>query len=396
MLRIRSGLLRSPKRLLPVLGGFALLLCALGWAGFRSAPSKPPGPPMGALIVSAGSVSKRDVVRSVSAVGNVQSLNNVLLRPQIDGILTRVLVQEGDQVEKDQLLAQVDDRALSAAVAQAHADMHRNEANLHIAELNLKRDEKLLAEQAISSQAVDEQRALVEQLKASVESNQAAIQTAEIQKSYSRISSPVAGRVGLRRVDPGNLIHANDTSGLFSVVQVNPISVVFSLPQQAVGQIGPLLRAPQPAEVVVFDRDSGAPIATGHLQTSDNQIDAASGTIQLRALFENAQNALWPGQFVTVQLKLGIDRQVLAVNSQAIQHGLEGTFAFLVKDSIVAAVPVKVRYEEAGVAVLESGVQAGDLLVTEGQDQLRPGMHVRVANPEASATTARSAAERSP
>jgi membrane fusion protein, multidrug efflux system len=392
MLRIRSNLLRSPKRLVPALACIALVICALAWVGFRSAVSKPQ-PPMAAVIVSATKVSQRDVLRSVAAVGNVQSLNNVLLRPQIDGVLTRVLVREGDQVQKDQLLAQVDDRALSAAVAQAHADMHRNEANLHIAELNLKRDEKLLAEQAISSQAVDEQRALVEQLRASVESNQAAIQTAEIQKSYSRIVSPVAGRVGMRRVDPGNLIHANDTSGLFSVVQINPISVVFSLPQQDVGKIGALLRAPEPAEVVVFDRDSGAAIATGHLQTSDNQIDAASGTIQLRALFENAENALWPGQFVTVQLKLGIDRQVLAVNSQAIQHGLDGTFAFVVKDAVVSAVPVKVRYEEAGVAVLDSGLQANDLVVTEGQDQLRPGMRVRIANSEVSASTADSAGE---
>jgi RND family efflux transporter MFP subunit len=367
---------RSVLYIVLLAGVFSLGL--ITWLTVRSsskalAISAPP-----AFAVTAATVRRLDVVRSLSALGNVQSLNNVLLRPQVDGVLTRVLVREGEAVKKDQLLAQIDDRSLSAAVAQANADNLRNQANLRIAELNLRRDEKLLAEQAISNQAVDEQRALVEQLKATAMSGESALEAARIQLSYTRITSPVSGKVGMRRVDPGNLVHANDAMGLFSVVQVDPISVVFSLPQQALTKVLALIGSGTSAQVVVFDRDTSVPIAIGGLQTLDNQIDATTGTLQLRAVFANAQNALWPGAFVTVQLKTGVDKGVLAVSSRAIQHGIDGLFAFRVRDSKAEVVHVVVRYEEAGLAVIDAGLRVGDIVVTEGQDQLKPDMPVNV------------------
>jgi RND family efflux transporter MFP subunit len=349
------------------------------WLVLRSAPDSARHAP-DVIAVSVTRVEKTDVLRTLTAVGNVQSLNNVTLRPQIDGVLTQVLVHEGQRVERGQLLALIDDRAFAAAVEQARAEKSRNEANLKIAQLNLKRDENLLAEEAISRQAVDEQRALVDQLKATVQSNEAAIHAAEIQQSYARITSPVVGRVGMRRVDPGNLIHANDTNGLFTVVQMDPISVVFSLPQQNLPRLQPLLADPSLAEVIALDRDAGTPLATGHLMTFDNQIDATTGTIQLRAAFSNEQGLLWPGEFVTVRLQTAIDRAATVVNLRAVQHGLDSAFVFRVKNGTAEVVPVTVRYENGAVAVIDTGLRPGDIVVTDGQAQLKAGSALKVVS----------------
>ncbi len=356
-----------------VLGG-VILWITLRSHGAAGADSMPP------IAVSVAKVNRSDVQQLLSALGNVQSLNNVTLRSQIDGVLTEVLVHEGERVQRNQLLALIDDRAIGAAAAQARAEKSRNEANLKIARLNLKRDENLLAQEAISSQAVDEQRALVEQFVATVQANQAALHAVEIQKSYARIVSPVTGRVGMRKIDQGNLVHANDVNGLFTVVQVDPISVVFSLPQQDLSRLQPLLDNPNHAEVIAFDRVEGSELARGYLLTSDNQIDAATGTIQLRAAFANAKGLLWPGQFVTVQLRTGIDRDVMTVNARAVQHGPDGTYVFRLKQDAVEVVPVTVRYEQGAVACIGAGLSAGDQVVTDGQDQLKAGSKVKVVS----------------
>jgi len=316
----------------------------------------------------------------LTAIGNVQSLHNVVLKPQISGVLTQVLVHEGQRVKQGQLLASIDDRPLKAAENQARAILSRDRANLKIAELDLKRDENLLAGEAIAGQSVDQQRALVEELKATVESDAAAVQTAEVQRSYASIISPIAGRVGMRRVDPGNLVQANDANGLFSVVQVDPISVIFSLPQQDLPRLQPLLEDPTRAEVTAFDRDAGTTLATGHLTNLDNQIDSATGTIQLRAEFANSEGRLWSGQFVTVQLRTGIDRDANVVNSRAVQNGLDGTFVFRIKNGVAEVVPVKVRYVQGPVTSIGAGLQPGDIVVTDGQDQLTAGTAVKVAS----------------
>jgi membrane fusion protein, multidrug efflux system len=378
-----TGALRQ-KTYLGIAGaGIALAVVVIMWPALKSRSSAQPQM-QPAIAVSVDTAVRRDVPQFLTAVGNVQSLSNVLLRPQIDGVLSKVLVHEGQRVEHDQVLALIDDRALAAAVAQARAERSRNDANLKIAELNLKRDVNLLAEEAVSGQTVDEQRALVEQLKATVQSNEAAIQAAEIQRSYARIASPVTGKVGMRRVDPGNLVHANDVNGLFSVVQIDPISVVFSLPQQDLPRLQPLLNDPKQALVIAFDHDAGTRLATGQLMTLDNQIDSTTGTIQLRAAFSNAENRLWPGQFVTVQLQTGIDSGATVVSARAVQHGLDGTFVFRVRNGKADVVPVTVRYEQGTVAAIGAGLQRGDVVVAEGQEQLTDGMAVTIVAEERS------------
>jgi len=354
-----------------VLGGLIL------WRTVRPAQHADTKDP---VLVSVARVDRSDVPLLLTAIGNVQSLNNVVLKPQISGVLTRVLVHEGQRVTQGQLLASIDDRPLKAAENQARAILARDRANLKIAELDLKRDENLLAGEAIAGQSVDQQRALVEQLKATVESDVAAVQSAEVQRSYASILSPITGRVGMRRVDPGNLVQANDANGLFSVVQVDPISVVFSLPQQDLPRLQPLLEDPTRAQVSAFDRDAGTTLATGHLTNVDNQVDQATGTIQLRAEFANPQGRLWSGQFVTVQLRTGIDHGASVVSSRAVQNGLDGTFVFRIKNGVAEVVPVKVRYVQGPLTSVGTGLQPGDLVVTDGQDQLTAGTSVKVAS----------------
>jgi len=354
-----------------VLGGLVL------WRTVRPAPHVDNKDP---VLVSVARVNRSDVPLLLTAIGNVQSLNNVVLKPQISGVLTQVLVHEGQRVTQGQLLASIDDRPLKAAENQARAILARDRANLKIAELDLKRDENLLAGEAIAGQSVDQQRALVEQLKATVDSDAAAVQSAEVQRSYASILSPITGRVGMRRVDPGNLVQANDANGLFSVVQVDPISVVFSLPQQDLPRLQPLLEDPTRAQVAAFDRDAGTTLATGHLTNVDNQVDQATGTIQLRAEFANPEGRLWSGQFVTVQLRTGIDHDASVVSSRAVQNGLDGTFVFRIKNGVAEVVPVRVRYVQGLLTSVGTGLQPGDLVVTDGQDQLTAGTAVKVAS----------------
>src|SRR3569833_1115339 len=373
--------MNSPRRLQAYAGAVLLVAAVLGglllWRTVRPAARTADTDP---VVVSVTHVSKSDVPLLLTAIGNVQSLHNVILKPQISGVLTRVLVHEGQRVNQGQLLASIDDRPLKAAENQARAILARDSANLKIAELDLKRDENLLAGEAIAGQSVDQLRALAEQLKATVESDEAAVQSAEVQRSYASILSPITGRVGMRRVDPGNLVQANDANGLFSVVQVDPISVVFSLPQQDLPRLQPLLEDPTRAEVTAFDRDAGTSLAKGHLTNMDNQVDSATGTIQLRAEFANGAGDLWSGQFVTVQLRTGIARDASVVNSRAVQNGLEGTFVFRIKYGVAEVVPVKVRYVQGTVASIGTGLQPGDMVVTDGQDQLTAGTAVRVAS----------------
>jgi RND family efflux transporter MFP subunit len=333
-------------------------------------------------MVTVTRVSQSDVPLLITAIGNVQSLNNVVLKPQIGGVLTQVLVHEGQQVERGQLLASIDDRPLRAAENQARAIESRDRANLKIAAIDLKRDENLLAGEAIAGQTVDQQRALVEQLKATVDSDRAAIETAVVQRSYTSIVSPISGRIGMRRVDPGNLVQANDPNGLFSVVQIDPISVIFSVPQQELSRLQPLLANPSGAQAIAFDRDAGTTLATGHLTNIDNQIDPTTGTIQLRAQFPNPEGRLWSGQFVTVQLQTGMERGAAVVNSRAVQDGLDGHFVFRVKNRAVEVVPIEVGYVQGALTTVAAGLQAGDVVVMEGQERLTAGTPVEISATE--------------
>jgi RND family efflux transporter MFP subunit len=340
--------------------------------------SEEPSPPevSSGVPVTVAQVEQRDVPHRVSGIGTVQSLHSVIVRPQVSGVLTHVLFREGQLVEKGALLARIDDRAIAASLMQGQAERARNEAQLRAAQVDLKRYTDLLPQGAVSRQTIDQQAALIEQLKAAIRANDASIAVQELQLSYTRITAPVSGRVGMRRVDPGNLMQAGDEDGLFTVVQIAPISIVFTLPQEMLAAIQPLMQAPDGAWVEAYDRDAGERLAQGRLAMIDNQIDSTSGTIRLRAQFENADGKLWPGQFVAVELHTSVSREAMVVPSRALQTGLEGPFVYRVHEGSAQMARVTVSHRDEDIAVIAQGLSLGDTVVVDGQSRLSPGAAV--------------------
>ncbi|HBP6462925.1 TPA: efflux RND transporter periplasmic adaptor subunit [Pseudomonas aeruginosa] len=351
------------------------------WALLRGdgAPNAAPAPAK--VPVSVAAVERRDVEQRVSGIGTVTSLHNVVIRTQIDGQLTRLLVSEGQMVEAGELLATIDDRAIVAALEQAQAAKASNQAQLKSAEQDLRRYRSLYAERAVSRQLFEQQQATVAQLRATLKANDATINAERVRLSYTRITSPVGGKVGIRNVDVGNLVRVGDSVGLFSVTQIAPISVVFSLQQEQLPQLQALLGSE--AAVRAFSRDGGSTLGEGRLQTIDNQIDSSTGTIRVRATFDNRQARLWPGQFVAVSLHTGVQRDQLVLSSKAVRRGLEGNFVYRVAADRVEAVPVRVLRDVDGISVVE-GLAAGDQVVVDGHSRLMPGALVDVQAPRPS------------
>jgi RND family efflux transporter MFP subunit len=369
---------RNSRRNQAIAAAVLVALAALLWWIFGGKkPEMPPPPPVPVGVIRA---EQRDVAHMASGIGTVESLHNVTLRPQVEGVLAEVLFREGELVRKGDLLARIDDRSLAASLAQAQAEKARNEAQLRAAEQDLVRYSNLLKEEAISRQTVEQQEGTVGELKAAVRANDAAIASAQVQMSYTRIISPVSGRVGLRRVDPGNLVRSTDPDGLVTVTQIAPISVVFSLPQTLVSNIQPLLKQPGGAPVTAFDRDNGTRLADGKLTMIDNQIDTTTGTIKLRAEFTNEDGSLWPGQFVTVRLQVGKSAAAVVVSPRAVKQGLEGPFVFRVTDGKAQVVPVAVGYTTDDAAVITKGIAAGDTVVSDGQSRLKDGAPVKIVD----------------
>lgn len=330
------------------------------------------------MPVSVVVVEQKDIPQLAVGIGTVQSLHNVILRPQVSGIVTEVLFEEGQQVKRGQLLARIDDRTILANLRQAEAEKARNEAQLKAAELDKSRYDNLLAEEAISRQTVEQQVALVEQLEAAIRANEATIAAQQVQLSFTKITSPVSGRVGLRRVDPGNLVQLGDADGLVTVTQVDPISVIFTLPQALLGRVQGLTNGDSFAHVGAFDRDGGVLLAEGKLTTIDNQVDASTGTIRLRAEFANTQSQLWPGQFVTVRLQTGVSGNALVVPTRSVRQGLEGPFVFRVREQKAEVVPVQVGYRNDEITVITAGLAEGDSVVTDGHSRLTPNANVKL------------------
>ena len=368
--------LRHSRRNQAIAATVLLAIIALLWWLFGTGKKEmPPPPPVPVGVVRA---EQRDVAHMASGIGTVESLHNVTLRPQVEGVLAEVLFQEGQMVRKGDLLARIDDRSLAAALAQTQAEKARNQAQLRAAEQDLTRYQNLVKEEAISRQTVEQQQGTVGELQATVNANDAAIAAAQVQMSYTRITAPVSGRVGLRRVDPGNLVRASDSDGLVTVTQIAPISVVFSLPQTLVPSIQPLLKQQGGALVTAFDRDKGTRLADGRLTMIDNQIDTTTGTIKLRAEFDNADGSLWPGQFVTVRLQIGLSAKATVVSPRAVKQGLDGPFVFRVNNGKAEVVPVTVGYTTDQEAVITKGVAPGETIVYDGQSRLKNGAPVKI------------------
>ncbi|MBV7478782.1 efflux RND transporter periplasmic adaptor subunit [Pseudomonas sp. PDM31] len=368
---------KTPAQLVALL----IVLAALGlW--YASKPAKTKLATTSAIPVRVISVAEKDVPRYVSGIGSVLSLHSVVVRPQIDGILTKVLVKEGQLVKKGDLLATIDDRSIRASLDLARAQLGESQAQLQVALVNLKRYKLLSVDDGVSKQTYDQQQALVNQLKATAQGNQASIDSAEVQLSYTQIRSPVSGRVGIRTVDEGNFLRMSDAQGLFTVTQIDPIAVEFSLPQQMLPTLQGLINDPKHARVKAYigadtDGETGNLLGEGHLTLIDNQINANTGTIRAKAEFDNAAQKLWPGLLVTVKIQTALDKDALVVPPNVVQRGLDQHFVYRLKGDKVETVPVQMVYQDSRLNIIK-GVQAGDSLVSDGQSRLKPGSVVQV------------------
>ncbi len=359
--------------------GLLVFLFVVAFIFYKStAASKPEGDkPKPATPVQVITLQPQNVTQTLQGIGSVEPLQSVVLRAQIDGILQALYFTEGSMVKKGELLARIDDRTLRASLQQAQAELARNQALLKTAEADLQRYQNLLKEDAIASQTVEQQSAQVAQAKAAILANQANIAATQVQLSFTEIRSPLNGRVGLRRLDAGNLVRSSDAQGLVTVTQLNPISVVFSLPQAALPLLKQRLKE-NTVTVNAYDRAGGQALAQGRLLTLDNQIDSNTGTLRLKAEFSNTQEQLWPGQFVTVALQGPRQEQVLAVPIRALQRGPEQTFVYRLKGDEAEIVPVQLGLENEDLAVITQGLKPGDRIVVDGQSRLKPNAKVRV------------------
>ena len=352
----------------------------VAWAGpeknqGRITREQPPVP------VVAGMVTQKDVAIYLDGLGTVQALNTVTVRVRVDGQLTKVAFTEGQEVKEGDLLAEIDPVPFQATLAQTQATKAQNEAQLANARTNLKRSAQLRSERVISQQEYDTQKTLVDQLEATVAANEAAIQNAKAQLGYTTIVSPINGRIGIRNVDKGNIVHASDANGLIVITELHPISVIFTLPEQNLPEIQQQMRK-GPITVFALGRNNGPALDKGTLKVIDNQIDTTTGTIRLKANFPNEDLSLWPGQFVNVRLLLETRKGGIVVPAQVIQRGPEGSFAFVIKPDLTVEIRnVKVAQVQEGEALVESGLHPGERVVVEGQYRLQANSRVSLARP---------------
>lgn len=345
--------------------------------------------PQGPVPVLAAAATTKDVGVYLNGLGTVAPLNTVSVRSRVDGQLLRIDFQEGQTVRGGQLLAELDPRPFQVQLMQAEGQRDKDEATLRNAQVDLERYRVLYAQDSIPKQQLDTQAATVAQLQATLKSDQAQIESAKLNLSYARITAPTGGRVGLRQVDVGNIVHAGDQNGIVVITQLQPINVLFTLPADQIPQVLPKLHSGQALAVDAYDRDLKHQLATGRLLAVDNQIDPTTGTVRLKAIFPNDDEALFPDQFVNARLLVDVQRGVVTVPAAALQRSPQSTFVYLVKpDHTVESRNVVPGLTEGEDTVVQSGLQAGDLVVVDGVDKLRPGMKVdlSVAGPNGQRT----------
>jgi len=370
-------LVRTRRKSMLLAGGAALAtLAALAYSGTGQTQQQPAPPPP--VPVSTVAAERRDIRHEIEAVGTVESLQDVVIRSQVDGVLTRLHFAEGDLVRRGQLLATVDDRPQRAALEAAQAQLARDSAQLRAAELDLARYQSLVARNAISQQMVDQQRAQTDQLRATVRLDSANVDTARVNLSFTRIVSPVSGRVGIRRVDAGNLVRTSDADGIVSVAQVDPISIVFPVPQNRLADLRTSARDSQGAVVEAYASDGGGLLGTGRITAFDNAFDTRTGTGRVRAQFTNGAERLAPGAFVAVRMRTGLTPGAVVLPAVAVRPGAEGHFVYRVTNGTVKRVPVTLGYTNDEVAVVARGVEPGNVIVRDGFSRLRDGAKVTI------------------
>jgi multidrug efflux system membrane fusion protein len=329
------------------------------------------------MPVGVTTAQRRDMPYYLTGLGSVTAFYTVNVKSRVDGQLEEVKFKEGDNVTQGELLAVIDPRPYEVQLSEAQATLSKDEASLRDAKTILERYKALFKESgAVSQQQIDTQQATADELEGTVRNDQALIDNAKLQITYSHITAPISGKIGLRQVDPGNIVHATDANPMFVITQLQPIAVLFTLPEDNLPSVSQHMKQ-GPLSVDVYSRDDQTKLATGKLQTIDNQIDPTTGTGKLKAVFENKDSQLWPNQFVNVRLLLEVRKNSTVIPAAAIQRGPQGTYVFVVKqDKTVDIRPVTVAFTQQNLANIASGISPGEIVVTDGQDKLQAGSKV--------------------
>lgn len=355
----------------------------VGLGGFRGGPA---GMMSAAVPVKVVQATQQDITVFIRSLGTVNAYNTVTVRSRVEGELRKVAFVEGKMVKAGDLLVQIDSRAYDVALLQAQGQQQQNLAQLENARRDLQRYQALYKQDSIARQQLDTQASLVRQLEGTRKSDQAAVDNAKLQLSYTRITAPLSGRVGLSQVDEGNLVSTGDTNGLVVITQTQPIAMIFTIPETQLDQVRERLQAGRSLAVEAYDRSDTKRIAVGQLETLDNQIDVTTGTVKLKARFENADDALFPNQFVNARLQVQTLSAATVIPTAAVQQGSVGAFVFLVQaDNTVAVRPVKLGAVNGDVVAVLKGLEVGDKVVTEGTDRLRAGASVELIDSSAAA-----------
>jgi multidrug efflux system membrane fusion protein len=356
------------------------------------APGRARGGQNGPVAVAVAQVAPGDIQIRIPALGTVTTLANVTVRTQISGILQKIFFTEGQLVHEGAVIAQIDPRPYEAALQTARGNLRRDQALLADAKLDLKRYEGLVKEDSIAQQQLDTQRALVDQYIGTIESDEGQVMTAQVNLQYTRVVSPVTGRVGIRAVDQGNYVTPGDTNGIVVINQLQPISVLFAIPEDNVSALMKKVRQGTALPVQAYDRANSAKLADGQLSTVDNQIDTTTGTVKLRAQFDNTDGSLFPNQFVNISLLQDLLKDQLVMPNSAVRRGAPNgvvtTFVYLVNSNNTVSVrPVTLGVVDGERVAVTAGLAAGDVVVTQGGDRLRDGAPVQLPAGSPAATS---------
>jgi membrane fusion protein, multidrug efflux system len=366
------------KRAAVVTLGLLIVCAVIAWrfAPFGGEAAKVQTPPL--IPVTAGTADSRNVPVYVEGLGSVQAFNTVTIKARVDGQIIKVFFREGQEVKAGDPLFQIDVRPFENALQQAQATREKDEAQLHSAQLDLERTAKLLKQSFQTQQAYDQQKATVGQLQASIKADDAQIATARLNIDYALVKAPIDGRTGARQIDVGNLVQTAQNAGLVSITELKPIFVSFTVPAERLDDIR-RNQAKGALKVIAYAMDAKTALAEGELTLIDNQVDAATGTIHLKAQFDNADESLWPGEFVDARIVLATRQDAVTVPEQAVMRGPNGSYVYVLKDDDTAERrAVEIAATQEGIAVVSKGLAAGARVVTEGQYRLTEGAKVKI------------------